>query len=89
MYSQVHNGLAVDVTGPMGTNEITPSGEITEIIDGIGNTLEGTFGIAVDSSGDVFVTGYDTDNAFKIESTLVFGDGFETRDTSAWSTAVP
>ena len=43
---------------------------ITEIIDatgdGAGNTLNGPFGIAVDGSGNVYVTGDFSDNAFKI-----------------------
>ena len=46
-------------------------GTITEIIDetgdGAGNTLLEPAGIAVDGSGDVFVTGYGSDNAFKID----------------------
>jgi len=43
---------------------------ITEIIDstgdGGGNTLSGPFGITVDASGNVYVTGFDSHNAFKI-----------------------
>jgi predicted nucleic-acid-binding Zn-ribbon protein len=43
---------------------------ITEIIDatgdGSGNTLAGSYGVAVDSSDNVFVTGSNSSNAFKI-----------------------
>jgi hypothetical protein len=43
---------------------------ITEIIDetgdGLGNELEGGQGVAVDLAGNVYVSGYDSDNAFKI-----------------------
>ena len=43
---------------------------ITQIIDvtgdGAGNTLSGSRGIAVDGAGNVYVTGADSDNAFKI-----------------------
>jgi uncharacterized protein YjiK len=43
---------------------------ITEIIDatgdGGGNTLAGPYGVAVDSSGNVYVTGFSSHNAFKI-----------------------
>ena len=43
---------------------------ITEIIDATGdgadNTLNGPRGIAVDGSGNVYVTGYSSANAFKI-----------------------
>jgi hypothetical protein len=51
--------------------KIYPNGTITQIIDatgdGAGNTLFGSQGIAVDGSGNVYVTGSDGDNAFKIE----------------------
>jgi streptogramin lyase len=44
---------------------------MTEIIDatgdGAGNPLSGPWGIAVDGSGDVYVTGYDFANAFRID----------------------
>lgn len=43
---------------------------ITEIIDpngdGAGNPLGGAGGVAVDGSGNVYVTGFNSDNAFKI-----------------------
>ncbi|MAB79728.1 MAG: hypothetical protein CMJ89_10295, partial [Planctomycetes bacterium] len=44
--------------------------QITQIIDatgdGAGNTLGFPYGIAVDGSGNVFVTGSNTNNAFKV-----------------------
>ena len=50
--------------------QITPGGAITEIIDatgdGAGNPLDGPEGIAVDGSGNVYVTGRISDKAFKI-----------------------
>jgi DNA-binding beta-propeller fold protein YncE len=43
---------------------------ITEIItatgDGLGNVLQGTFAIDTDTSGNVYVSGQDSDNVFKI-----------------------
>ncbi|MHC4697193.1 MAG: SBBP repeat-containing protein [Planctomycetota bacterium] len=33
----------------------------------MGKTLDGPYGIAVDDSGNVYVTGAETNNAFKIE----------------------
>ena len=43
---------------------------ITEIIDstgdGTGNTLDNAYGVGVDSNDNVYVTGYYSDNAFKI-----------------------
>ncbi len=45
--------------------------QITEIIDatgdGAGNPLDAPAGVAVDGSGNVYVTGYFSDNAFKID----------------------
>ena len=64
---------------------------ITEIIDATGdggNPLDNPEGIAVDGSGNVYVTGYASDNAFKVVIPL-FSDGFESSDTSAWSNTVP
>jgi hypothetical protein len=53
-----------------GVFKITPAGIITKIIDftgdGAGNTLGEASGIAIDPSGNVFVTGSSTDNAFRI-----------------------
>jgi len=50
---------------------------ITEIIDatgdGGGNTLDFPFGVATDSSGNVFVVGAVSDNAFKIAKDIVIG----------------
>jgi DNA-binding beta-propeller fold protein YncE len=47
---------------------------ITEIIDstgdGGGNALNEPFGVAVDSSDNVYVTAHMSDNAFKIQSVL-------------------
>jgi len=44
---------------------------ITEIIDstgdGEGNILDGTLGVSVDGSGNVYVSGRRSDNVFKIE----------------------
>ena len=56
---------AFQITDPGGANAIT------EIIDasgdGSGNTLSEPIGIAVDASGDAYVTGLGSDNAFRIE----------------------
>ncbi len=49
---------------------VMAQGDITEIIDasgdGAGNPLDGSISIAVDGAGTVYVTGYDSDNAFRI-----------------------
>jgi len=62
------NAFKIDTPGTCNTFG-TPC-TITEIIDtsgdGIGNTLVGTQAVAVDSSGNVYVTGGLSDNAFKI-----------------------
>ncbi len=60
------------MTGNTSSNafKITPGGVITEIIDGTGdgasNQLFFPEAIAVDRSGNVYVTGLFSDNAFKI-----------------------
>ena len=73
--------------------KITPGAVITEIIDstgdGGGNVLDGALSIAVDESGSVYVTGAESDNAFKVDLSPIFDDGFESGDTSAWSSTVP
>ena len=66
--------------------------QIVEIIDaagdGTGNTLDGASSVAVYGSGSVYLSGQVSKNAFMIE-TLIFADGFESGDTSAWSNTVP
>ena len=51
---------------------------ITEIIDstgdGSGNTLSNAPGVAVDGSGNVYVTGRDSHNAFQIEKSRCRSD---------------
>ena len=48
----------------------TPAQTVTEIIDssanGLGNTLSNPDGVATDASGNVYVTGTNSDNAFRI-----------------------
>ena len=70
--------VAIDSTGNLFVSgqfsdnvfKITPSGNISEIIDangdGNGNTLDGPRGVAVDSTGNVYVAGGGSDNVFKI-----------------------
>ena len=45
---------------------------VTEILDatgdGAGNTLDGPFGVAVDGAGNLYVTGFNGDNVFKVTS---------------------
>jgi len=73
------DGIAVDSLGNVflvgSTNnvfKITPDGIITEIIDstgdGLGNTVNCPRDIAVDSSGNVFVSTFCMSNAFKINT---------------------
>jgi uncharacterized protein YjiK len=64
-----HNAFKIATPGTCSTSG-TPC-TITEIIDSTGhdggvNTLDGAFGVAVDSSGNVYVTGLLSHNAFKI-----------------------
>jgi len=51
---------------------------------GGGNLLHSPQAIAVDGMGNVYVAGAQTDNAFEIDL-FIFADGFESGDTSAWS----
>ena len=50
--------------------KVTPSGTITRLMtnsgDGAGHTLSFPFGVAVDPQRNVFVSGYNSNNAFKI-----------------------
>lgn len=64
-------GTIVYITGTSSKNAFSIDGEtITEIIDatgdGNGNTLSSPEGIAVDGSGNVYVAGIGSNNAFKI-----------------------
>ncbi|MCP4640145.1 MAG: hypothetical protein GY851_06925, partial [bacterium] len=72
------HGIAVDAdgnvfvaaTGSDNVFKITPSGDITQIIDstgdGAGHGLEAPRWIAVDAADNVYVTGYASNNVFKI-----------------------
>ncbi len=64
-----HNAFKIATPGTCKTSGGTPC-TITEIIDstgdGVGNPLDEPFDVATDSSGNVFVTGRVSDNAFKI-----------------------
>ena len=61
------------MTGRLSYNafQITPSGEITQIIDatgdGAGAVLSAPHWIAVDHSGNAYISGTSSDNAFKID----------------------
>ena len=62
------------VTGSATANafKITPSGTITEIIDstgdGLGNTLDFAWPIALDASGNIYVGGGFSNNVLKIQA---------------------
>jgi len=64
------NAFKINTPGTCSTSG-TPC-TITEIIDstgdGSGNVLDGAADVATDSSGNVFVTGSNSDNAFKIDT---------------------
>jgi len=68
----VEKGTDADTSGRSSVTlaSVAQAQTITEIIDatgaGAGKTLSTPYGIAVDSSGNVYVTGADSDNAFKI-----------------------
>ena len=65
---------------------IEPSGTITQIMDisgdGAGNLLDSPTGLKATADGKVYVTAYESDNAFEWDSgtatqiLTVFGDGF-------------
>jgi len=64
------NAFKISTPGTCKTSGGTPC-TITEIIDATGdgtNTLVSPIGVATDSSGNVFVTGFSTDNTFKIST---------------------
>jgi len=71
---------------------VEADGTIAEIItaagDGAGNSLDSTSGIAVADSS-VYVSGFESRNAFRVTFAPVFDDGFEAGDTGAWSATVP
>ncbi len=62
--------IVTSVVLGFGLAQSTTAQTITEIIDltgdGVGNPLDGSEEIAVDGSGNVYVAGFDSDNAFKI-----------------------
>jgi hypothetical protein len=64
----------------------------TEIIDatgnGVGKSLTDPQTIPAGGSGNVFVTGRISNNAFQV-ALAIFADGFESGNISAWSASVP
>jgi len=80
-----NNAFKISTPGTCSTGGTTCT--ITEIIDstgdGGGNTLGGPKGIATDISGNVFVGGQFTNNAFKIAKDIVIGGTYIPIDQSA------
>ena len=80
-----HNGLKIRTPGTCSTGG-TPC-TITQIIDSTGdggaNTLNEPFDVATDLSGNVFVTGRVSDNAFKIQFTTLVGGTIIPLDTTS------
>ncbi len=62
---------------------LTPVEIIDSAGDGVGNPLDGAVGIATDSWGNVFVSGFSSDNAFKLVVDDVVGATLIPIDTTA------